>query len=991
MKNITPKLASGILHLGLLIALCLASPGQAQPGAGNAAPLSSKEMEAVLHEIQAMVKTEESQADKFSVRVATPERIDRLFRMPEFQKQSTSMRENGLIFAGRGSLMTFDKPSDILAKVSAWFPQEIAAAQAKNETDIGNLPSLYGPYPSWPDESAAFLTLWHCMPGRAWLRPTQAFFMRRLKEGSGDPYMAIGDRSSGAFDFGDCVQNRSNRVAVRTDAEFAIVKQDRRKIGDRVKPVLQRKFARFLAANRCRGTGPDDCVLVLLLWSSLAPADPGLAKAIQTLEPEIAPDSPLPALNKPLAQYESSGQEGEARFDEALRKTAFLRAKELSVLNAQQAWPAQALPTTLHQISGLLQKITQADNFRWSYYRLDSYMDLVTTVSSPSAGSSPRVQAAVLAELESLVNSPSCEVLAAWIKGGGKALQNTFALRHVSDQPPLRCVGPDWEWMRLGETEEARSFRSRYIGLLGKVESGVVQETILSQFTDRGNLCFDRKGSASQEWLREPCERWITEPQAVSFALGHSRLTLSNDKKFQSTTLKVPPTANTDPAATAAWLTGLARELNGDARKKMQTFVGYLNQRKATVQTAIWWRHPHQGKSLVELQLAVQESSSYQTPRVLLVFDAATLAVAEVPQRFFDDYDSSNGSEARREIVQVSDLDGDGNLEVWWSGSFQQCSGDNSDLQRNIDCTAKVAQMGEIRTDSLTYFVNTSSGKKPSGQDNPVFPRALLAAAETPVTDQTSRADQTCNTALVARALQSRVAIDFGIGQADAGRGDVIDLVCKAHPLRPELTIVALFHELRDQPADSAESKKGFVLAVIDARWGKLISLYRDNIEEDATTRIMGGSLWIDTARYNLAPGVRALGVRMNIGYSPRFAEGGENNYLTLFVEEGMGLRPVLKNMPMSIWRLMNDGQSACGSDNEGCAVDNVELMLSIAPTSTEGWHDLDVVAHHKTEGADPGSDKTTQAPPKAQALGRLRAKGKMYSGVSPWSFTSTP
>ena len=55
----------------------------------------------------------------------------------------------------------------------------------------------------------------------------------------------------------------------------------------------------------------------------------------------------------------------------------------------------------------------------------------------------------------------------------------------------------------------------------------------------------------------------------------------------------------------------------------------------------------------------------------------------------------------------MSDLDGDGNLDLWWAEVFNICAGDASDRKRRADCSATSADMGEVSGDSLTYFVRS--------------------------------------------------------------------------------------------------------------------------------------------------------------------------------------------------------------------------------------------------------------------------------------------
>ncbi len=950
-------------------AFCFASLAYAQSGA--LPPLSPTEFAAVIQEIKAMVKTDESQVSNFPVREATPARIERLYQMPELIQQPENIRENGLIFAGQGSLLKFEKPSDIITRISSWFPKEISAAQSKSD----GLNRLWGPFPNWQDEPAAFLTLWKCMPRIAWLKPSQNPFARRLNDG-GNNFMAIASQSSGEIDFGVCIHEGTRRRHVWTEEELSISKKEAREIGNRVAPMLRKKFASFLASNRCQGTGPDDCVLILLLWSSLSPEDVNLAQAIQALESEVAPDGPLPALQKAADQYQPGAKEGEARFDAALRKAAFLRAKLTSIASNPSAWPPQALATMLDQMSRFRLMFDAALKQGWNYYALDYYNEPVNPwyALSLNVGKTPRVRAAVLAHLDSLANQASCDAIAAWTKD--QALRATFALQRLTDQPRLWCIGPDWNWLKQGETQEARELRQRYLGLLGQIESGAVHETLLSEFTDYGKNCFEQEGAPSPDWQREVCKKWITEPQTAQFTLKHSRLTLNDATQFHATPLQLPPASDTAPPDIAAWLTKLVQGMNDAAQKKMQAFIDDLKRRKGSVHTATWWNHPRHSKSLVELQLYINNEPShpvwpYTGSRMLLVFEAQTLTLVGVPQRFSGQHDYGK-------IVHVSDLDEDGNLEVWWAEAFRQCQGDDSDLEREMDCSAKMADMGEIKGDSLTYFSNTLRTKHQPDIHKTLPANAALMATAIP--ENSLDVQRPCNAMLIGSILGDSLGISF---RERAHDGEVIDLVCKPHPLHSERTIVALFHDLKDKPDTAvAEDKKEFVLAVIDAKQRKLYSLYRDAIGEDATTRISQFSLQLDTARYNLAPGVRALGVRMNIGYGPRCAEGGENNYLSLFIEEGAQLKPVLKDLPMSMWTI-TQGSNGCGSSDAAYTMDSVALTLTVSSSVTNGWRDLEVTAQHQIEAGE-GTDMVKQQP-KAQVLGKLRANGKMYSADYGW------
>ncbi|KAE9641031.1 hypothetical protein EJA70_23315 [Pseudomonas sp. PB103] len=91
--------------------------------------------------------------------------------------------------------------------------------------------------------------------------------------------------------------------------------------------------------------------------------------------------------------------------------------------------------------------------------------------------------------------------------------------------------------------------------------------------------------------------------------------------------------------------------------------------------------------------------------------------------------------------------------------------------------------------------------------------------------------------------------------------------------------------------------------------------------------------LRIDTARYRLAPDVRAFGVRSLFGHSSS-ALPYEKTDLTLYVREGNALRPVLEGLVV----FKNNGEFM--GDCSGYA-NQVRRTLDVAPTSHHGFADL--------------------------------------------------
>jgi hypothetical protein len=229
---------------------------------------------------------------------------------------------------------------------------------------------------------------------------------------------------------------------------------------------------------------------------------------------------------------------------------------------------------------------------------------------------------------------------------------------------------------------------------------------------------------------------------------------------------------------------------------------------------------------------------------------------------------------------------------------------------------------------------------------------------------------------VVGKTLEATLGIDFGNVEVDDSHGDVITLACKAHPARPGLTIAAMFYRLKDARGEEEKDKSGFAVALIDPQRKIVHSLYRTVLEDEATMRSSGG-LSIDTARYQLKPGVRAFGVRMSIGWGPRCADGGWDNFLTLFVEEGKQLTPVLEMLPMDTWAF-SKGENTCDPETQDGAFETTAWSLALSNSTTAGWRDLDVVAR-TTVDAPPAPDGTT-VQGKPRVVYKLRKKGKLYS-----------
>jgi hypothetical protein len=118
---------------------------------------------------------------------------------------------------------------------------------------------------------------------------------------------------------------------------------------------------------------------------------------------------------------------------------------------------------------------------------------------------------------------------------------------------------------------------------------------------------------------------------------------------------------------------------------------------------------------------------------------------------------------------------------------------------------------------------------------------------------------------------------------------------------------------------------------------------FKGSLDSDPGVKIVSGSLWLDTAAYDLAPGVRAFGLDIATGAPRGCAAAGSGARRSLFVSQGRVIRPVLQDLPMSEWQLIQRGRSECTDSGapELTITENFTATLALAPGTTHGYRDL--------------------------------------------------
>jgi len=172
-----------------------------------------------------------------------------------------------------------------------------------------------------------------------------------------------------------------------------------------------------------------------------------------------------------------------------------------------------------------------------------------------------------------------------------------------------------------------------------------------------------------------------------------------------------------------------------------------------------------------------------------------------------------------------------------------------------------------------------------------------------------------------------------------------VTAACKLWPYDKSVLIVAAAY------AQDKERDKNLVVALVDTKSMSIRSAFQGVVAEDATWSVIQGSLRLDTARYDLAPGVRAFGV--DIASDPvdnAVVRGGVTATRSLFVQQGTQLRLVL------------DGFVLATSTKSADGVTRTASKIAIDSHASHGFADLLVTRSIDPAPAGAGKDHATLA-----------------------------
>lgn len=223
------------------------------------------------------------------------------------------------------------------------------------------------------------------------------------------------------------------------------------------------------------------------------------------------------------------------------------------------------------------------------------------------------------------------------------------------------------------------------------------------------------------------------------------------------------------------------------------------------------------------------------------------------------------------------------------------------------------------------------------------FKRIFLALALCllPFSYSEARQAQPCEDAML-QSLSAQLGQRGWSSPIGNAQGPLVAAACKPWPDDPNLSVVTLAYRDAKDSSSPGDRNLNWLVAKVDTHSGQLRERYDDYLGEDSALELDAGSLWLDTARYRLAPGVRAFGVVVSsVARGASCPDASSNDLLTLVVPEGAKLRPVFSTY-LRAWTTVKGTSCVMDSDFQS---EQADLTLAIAPTRSHGYADLLVSA----------------------------------------------
>lgn len=591
--------------------------------------------------------------------------------------------------AAAWDVLHFDRPSDILAQ---WQRLGLSGGlELPPEQRLGRIEGIWVATNDWSDEAGAALALWQCLPDWSWGQQAMRPLEYAQQRGAGWTV----DQSAGT-DFGSCVRKLRERapfVAMQAPDWHKPAPDTER--GRRAANVLLKKLPALIRDIGCSGTGADDCVLLLKALASLGADHATLAPVLARMDSTFQPPGNLATLlADPVAPFGSPRPTGDAVPAWASQDVRSKLLQTWSYLDARVR--ALAVPTTpddplpkgepgatigrLFDVTVALRHIEQVGGGTTSPAR--DPVEGAWSAVERAAQAQPAWREALRSRGDAAAAAPGCAPLAGlpadplltpppefWL---GFAVRKLVTVGTGCGRMPADALASHL----AGDADDP--ILNRLAPLAGREDAARAHLEILNATGGRCPMGRDLLGLCA--WLRDADIAIAKDgAQALPLKVGQAWIEVSHDK----------PPAPVDRAASQA-------APHPDRAKAMDGAIARLPAGSEWMLERQWLAPGGSGMAA----LLSRNASVWDDPpgvpvharTVLLLVGARGERIVNVPA----------GMEEN--LSTLSDLDGDGNPELWSEADEGECDGE--DLKPGVDCAIHRAWMsGEVFGNEVATFL----------------------------------------------------------------------------------------------------------------------------------------------------------------------------------------------------------------------------------------------------------------------------------------------
>lgn len=549
------------------------------------------------------------------------------------------------------------------------------------------------------DDDLAFLAITKCMPRAAWMVEDTSPMLWVLEHNKSW-------RGNSNLDFGDCVRKYNWEEPGRSDAP------DTEK-GRRAAHKLTSKFSDYLMSHGCSGRGSNDCLTLLYAMLELAPLSPRLPEIFERIAPDFS-SSNTPQIPPELAGKREAHQGKDWEAAQSIRRQIMtrviyltLRLDMLSMRPKEQVLPGEPA-ATLAQLLPLAEVLLLLDRIQgtlWPRPRIDHQHPFANPWGTlPKTTGFPLWDRALAdlgrqaltgenntgcaAPVDSLNSLPQAYWRGYWLamlelgrhdckpegETGWAAAYSTAA---SADDPSLAAFAPLRAY--LGNENRADAHLAMVLPLAEHCPLASDPWQICAWVGDKA-----RRDSQARD------ERQLPVPRKQRFKaellLTHTQVLdqLPGDVRLAALLARLERREGRPLPDVRASLAQLARQ----SPAWPESFSPLANRR--------WW-HPKSALRALELDLPLNAGHTGGSGRGLLIYGQGLAPrLVRLPGNFgqYDDGD----------LVALSDQDGDGRLEAWFSAEWGECDGEDSIAGENCAITSYFLG-GEVFGDRLGPYI----------------------------------------------------------------------------------------------------------------------------------------------------------------------------------------------------------------------------------------------------------------------------------------------